>query len=121
MKQFFVGLSLVISALWVMPVEIFASEIKLIPVDQYSLDHEYGHMSLYYNNHHVVDVDCMSFLNEVRFFEEDTLQYTLRVGNFQCESIMDYIAKSDSNIPLCLRLDAGKKFFTIEQKNCSVE
>jgi len=88
------------------------------PLLKYEVDEDSGRMKIFTPKYDYLELDCMSFINELSFVYNNSLERKVVVDSYQCEYLGEYISEGIKNGEACLKMDIINNKFVFSDKKC---
>lgn len=88
------------------------------PLLKYEVNEDSGRMKIFTPKYDYLELDCMSFINELSFVYNNSLERKVVVDSYQCEYLGEYISEGIKNGEACLKMDIINNKFVFSDKKC---
>lgn len=88
------------------------------PLTKFEVNEDSGRMKIFTPKYDYIELDCMSFINELSFVYNNTLERKVVVDSYQCEYLGEYISEGIKNGEACLKMDIINNKLLFEDKKC---
>lgn len=88
------------------------------PLTKFEMNEDSGRMKIFTPKYDYIELDCMSFINELSFVYNNSLERKVVIDSYQCEYLGEYISEGIKNGEACLKMDIINNKFVFSDKKC---